>query len=115
MVVGLDVLVEDPAFVVVAEMFEHGVLPIGGSGPTGDCVNSRTGYHEFERPLADAIGQDLGQPGTALAPRLVALTAVTGLRELYESDEARALASRPNAVDLLGPGGPRHRVCARRT
>lgn len=63
---------------------------------------ARAGYHEFERVLADAIGADLGQPGTALVPRLAALTAVTGLRELYEADEARALPSPPNAADLLG-------------
>jgi AcrR family transcriptional regulator len=62
---------------------------------------ARAGYHEFERVLADAIGRDLGQPGTALAPRLAALTAVTGLRELYETDEARALSSPPKAADLL--------------
>jgi|tagenome__1003787_1003787.scaffolds.fasta_scaffold20821230_2 AcrR family transcriptional regulator len=62
---------------------------------------ARAGYHEFERVLADAIGHDLGQPGTALSPRLAALTAVTGLRELYETDEARALPSSPKAADLL--------------
>lgn len=62
---------------------------------------ARAGYHEFERVLADAIGADLGQPGTALVPRLAALTAVTGLRELYEADEARALPSPPDAADLL--------------
>jgi AcrR family transcriptional regulator len=62
---------------------------------------ARAGYHEFERVLADAIGKDLGQPGTALVPRLAALTAVSGLRELYETDEAITLASPPNAADLL--------------
>src|SRR5689334_3449181 len=39
---------------------------------------ARAGYHEFERVVADAIGKDLGQPGTALIPRLAGLTAVTG-------------------------------------
>jgi AcrR family transcriptional regulator len=62
---------------------------------------ARAGYHEFERVLADAIGHDIGQPGTALAPRLAALCAVTGLRELYETNEAMALRSPPNAADLL--------------
>jgi AcrR family transcriptional regulator len=62
---------------------------------------ARAGYHEFERVLADAIGKDLDEPGTALTPRLAALTAVTGLRELYETDEAISLASPPNAGDLL--------------
>jgi AcrR family transcriptional regulator len=62
---------------------------------------ARAGYHEFERVLADAIGRDLGQPGTALAPRLAALTAITGLRELYETEEARVLSSPPKAAELL--------------
>src|ERR1700729_2334812 len=62
---------------------------------------ARAGYHEFERVLADAIGEDLNQPGTALTPRLAALTAVTGLRELYETDEAISLPSPPHAAELL--------------
>jgi AcrR family transcriptional regulator len=62
---------------------------------------ARAGYHEFERVLADAIGKDLGQPGAALAPRLAALTAVTGLRELYETAEAKSLPVPPSAADLL--------------
>jgi AcrR family transcriptional regulator len=62
---------------------------------------ARAGYYEFERVLADAIGQDLGQPGTALTPRLAALTAVTGLRELYETAEAESLPVPPSAADLL--------------
>jgi AcrR family transcriptional regulator len=62
---------------------------------------ARAGYYEFERVLADAIGKDLGQPGTALTPRLAALTAVTGLRELYETNEAESLPSPPKAADLL--------------
>jgi AcrR family transcriptional regulator len=62
---------------------------------------ARAGYYQFERVLAQAIGDDLGLPGTALVPRLAALTAVTGLRELYESDEAHALEPTPTAVDLL--------------
>ena len=30
--------------------------------------HARAGYHEFELVLADAIGQDVSQPGTALTP-----------------------------------------------
>ena len=56
---------------------------------------------EFERILADAVGADLGQAGTALVPRLAALTAVAGLRDLYETDELRALPSPPTAAGLL--------------
>src|SRR6478609_6220025 len=61
---------------------------------------ARAGYYEFERLLADAVGTDLGQAGTALVPPLAALTAVAGLRDLYETDELRALPS-PTAADLL--------------
>jgi hypothetical protein len=62
---------------------------------------ARAAYYELERVLADAIGADLGQRGTALVPRVAALTAVAGLRDLYETDELRALASPPTATDLL--------------
>jgi AcrR family transcriptional regulator len=62
---------------------------------------ARASYHPFERVLAEAIGKDLGQPANALIPRLAALSAVAGLRELYESDEAHALAAPPRAAELL--------------
>ena len=62
---------------------------------------ARAGYYEFERTLADAIGGDIGEAGTALTPRLAALAAIIGLRELYETDEARALSSPPKPADLL--------------
>jgi AcrR family transcriptional regulator len=62
---------------------------------------SRASYYPFERALADAIGEDLGQSGNSLIPRIAALSAVAGLRELYESDEAQALASPPSAAELL--------------
>jgi len=62
---------------------------------------ARAGYYEFERVLADAIGADLGQAGTALLPRVAALAAVAGLRDLYETDELRALPSPPTAAGLL--------------
>ena len=62
---------------------------------------ARAGYYEFERVLADAIGADLGQAGTALLPRVAALAAVAGLRDLYETDELRALPAPPTAAGLL--------------
>jgi AcrR family transcriptional regulator len=62
---------------------------------------ARASYYPFERMLADAIGKDLGQPANSLIPRLAALSAVAGLRELYESDEARALAAPPDPAELL--------------
>jgi AcrR family transcriptional regulator len=62
---------------------------------------ARASYYPFEHILADAIGKDLGQSGNTLIPRVAALSAVAGLRELYESDEAQALAAPPNASELL--------------
>ena len=62
---------------------------------------SRASYYPFERALAEAIGEDLGQSGKSLIPRIAALSAVAGLRELYESDEAQALAAPPSAAELL--------------
>jgi AcrR family transcriptional regulator len=62
---------------------------------------SRASYYSFERTLADAIGKDLGKSGNSLIPRIAALSAVAGLRELYESDEAQGLAAPPSAAELL--------------
>jgi AcrR family transcriptional regulator len=62
---------------------------------------ARASYYPFERVLAAAIGTDLGQPANSLIPRLAALSAVAGLRELYESDEAHALTNPPSATELL--------------
>lgn len=62
---------------------------------------ARSGYHVFERILAEQIGVDIGQPGTALTPRLAALTAVIGLREIYETDEARRLPAPPKPAELI--------------
>ena len=61
---------------------------------------ARASYYPFERVLAEAIGRDLGQPANSLIPRLAALSAVAGLRELYESDEAQALVDPPSAAEL---------------
>ena len=62
---------------------------------------AHAGYYPFERALADAVGEDLGQSGNRLIPRLAALAAVAGFRELYECDEAQALAAPPSADELL--------------
>jgi MftR C-terminal domain len=62
---------------------------------------ARASYDPFERVLAEGVGKDLGQSGNSLIPRLAALSAVAGLRELYESDEAQALAAPPSAAELL--------------
>jgi AcrR family transcriptional regulator len=62
---------------------------------------ARASYYPFERVLAEAIGKDLSQSANELIPRLAALSAVAGLRELYESDEAQALAVPPSATELL--------------
>ncbi len=60
---------------------------------------ARASYHPFDRVLAEAIGKDLGQSANSLIPRLAALSAVAGLRELYESDEAQALAPTPTPAN----------------
>src|SRR6202050_367551 len=62
---------------------------------------SRASYYPFERVLAEAIGKDVGQSGNSLIPRLAALSAVAGLRELYESADALALEAPPSAAELL--------------
>jgi AcrR family transcriptional regulator len=62
---------------------------------------ARAGSYRLEGVLAAAIGRDLHVAGTSLAPRLAALTTVVGLRELYETDEARALSSPPRTSELL--------------
>jgi AcrR family transcriptional regulator len=62
---------------------------------------ARASYYELERVLADAIGSDIGQAGTALVPRVAAITAVAGLREIYETDELRTLPSPPTATHML--------------
>ena len=62
---------------------------------------ARAGYYPYERVLADAIGRDLGLSGNALVPRLAALCAVAGLRELYESDEVQGLATPPRIDEVL--------------
>ena len=62
---------------------------------------SHASFYPFERVLAEAIGKDVGQSGNSLIPRLAALSAVAGLRELYESDEALALEAPPRAAELL--------------
>jgi AcrR family transcriptional regulator len=62
---------------------------------------ARASYYPFERALAEAIGEDLGQSGNSLIPRIAALSAVAGLRELYESDEAQTLSAPPSAAELL--------------
>jgi len=53
---------------------------------------ARAGYYAAERTIAAGIGQDLGLPPDALAPRLAAITTITGLRELYETREAQGPA-----------------------
>lgn len=56
-------------------------------------ARARAGYYPYEQLLARHIGRDLHQPPDSLKPRLAAATAVTGLRELYLSEEARTIGS----------------------
>jgi hypothetical protein len=62
---------------------------------------ARASYAPAERILAAAIADDLHVQPDALAPRLAAATAVTGLRELYDSREARSLGPEPTGADLI--------------
>jgi AcrR family transcriptional regulator len=61
---------------------------------------ARASYAPAERILAAAIADDLRVQPDALAPRLAATAAVTGLRELYDSREARELGPEPTGDDL---------------
>ena len=62
---------------------------------------ARASYAPAEHILAAAIADDLHAEPDALAPRLAAASAVTGLRELYDSREARSLGPEPTAGDLI--------------
>lgn len=62
---------------------------------------ARASYAPAERILAAAIADDLHVEPDTLAPRLAAATAVPGLRELYDSREARALGPEPTGDDFI--------------
>jgi hypothetical protein len=62
---------------------------------------ARASYATAERILAAAIAGDLHVGPDALAPRLAAITAVTGLRALYDSREAQSLGPEPTGADLI--------------
>src|SRR6267154_3023172 len=62
---------------------------------------ARASYAPAERILAAAIADDLHAEPDTLAPRLAAASAVTGLRELYDSREARSLGPEPTGGDLI--------------
>ena len=72
-------------------------------------AEARTPYQQEARALAERLVGELleaeeiviGMPLYSLIPRLAALSAVAGLRELYESDEAQSLAAPPDAAELL--------------
>jgi AcrR family transcriptional regulator len=62
---------------------------------------ARASYAPAERILAAAIAGDLRVEPDTLAPRLAAASAVTGLRELYDSREARSLGPEPTGAGLI--------------
>jgi AcrR family transcriptional regulator len=64
-------------------------------------ARARASYYPYEQLVAAHIGHDLGQPADALAPWLAAVTAVTGLRELYLTHEARAANATKSTGALL--------------
>lgn len=61
---------------------------------------ARAGYRALELLVADGVGRDLGLPGDGLVPRLAATTVVVGLREIYTTNEALAVAT-PGTADLM--------------
>ena len=54
----------------------------------------------FERRLADAVGEDLGEPADALRPRLVAAAAVAALQASSDAADA-IIESDPEAAQAL--------------
>jgi AcrR family transcriptional regulator len=62
---------------------------------------ARASYAAAERILAVAIADDLHVEPDTLAPRLAAASAVTGLRELYDSREAQSLGPEPTGGDFI--------------
>src|SRR5439155_17504973 len=74
--------------------------PTSSTPNASSAAKAPAGYHESEPSWPTPSDTTLPNR-SAPAPRLAALTAATGLRELYESDEARALPSPPKAIELL--------------
>jgi AcrR family transcriptional regulator len=62
---------------------------------------ARSNYFEHERVLAAALAAERGEAPGALAPRLVAATVISGVREVYATYEARAGEAAPAPEDLL--------------
>lgn len=62
---------------------------------------ARAGYYPYEQLLATHIARDLHQSPDSLKPRLAAITVVTGLRELYLTDEAQTARSTDPTDALL--------------
>jgi hypothetical protein len=78
-------------------------LPVRGGNPRFPPLSLLLGLRLLRRRriLAAAIAGDLHAEPDALAPRLAATTAVTGLRELYDTREARSLGPQPSGADLI--------------
>lgn len=62
---------------------------------------ARGEYHALERVVAAGVAADLGLGPDALPARLAAVTVVVGMRELYETDEARAAEGQEPLEALL--------------
>ncbi len=75
--------------------------PAEPTAPASTGAHGRASYATAERILAAAIAGDLRVEPDTLAPRLAAVSAVTGLRELYDSREARSLGPEPAGGDLI--------------
>ena len=64
-------------------------------------ARARAGYYEYEQIIASGLSRDLDQHPDSLVPRIAAITAVAGLRELYESREIRKRNTPPSTTELL--------------
>jgi AcrR family transcriptional regulator len=62
---------------------------------------ARAGYRDLEKLVAAGVGQDLGLAADALVPRLTAITAVAGLREIYATSEAGTAQGMGELVPLV--------------
>ena len=62
---------------------------------------ARAGYRDLEKLVAAGVAEDLGLAADALVPRLTAITAVAGLREIYATSDARSARGMAELIPLV--------------